>query len=290
MASLITSLVHAANKGRISRWICFLTSINHLFVTLYGLSCLCMVVAAVLPWLKENGTASVNPRKSPKGLEIFTKVHWFLFNVSAILCSFVFLGYWTLFFPTDKTFRSNAHPTETYSTIDRHGINLLVVFVDFFLSCTPVRLLHFIYPSIVIALFFVYNCIYWAITDDLIYGSVFDYGENTGKAVGLVLASIVIISPLLQFCWFLLYLLRQRLSVSRKVDEHPYELADRSGTVNGVSAWRNWKSQGFYQIQQKSHSNELLEYGLLNLTVTKGNPKRYCGCLENFFWMSNISL
>lgn len=178
---------------------------------------------------KETADSASNSQTTSTAFLRFASVHWFLFNVSANVCSFVFVAYWTLIFPIDTAFRNNVHPTTTYATIDRHGINLLLLILDFFLSCTPVRLLHFVYSTCTLALFFIYNCVYWASTGELVYGKVLDYGEHTGMAVALVIFAVFIVPPLVQFLWFLLFLLRKKLAVRKdNVIESSYELAENT--------------------------------------------------------------
>ena len=228
MSSIIISISYSASRGKMGSWFSYMTSINHILVTLYSLSCLAMQLTGIRGLHTKTANTTGNSRKSLVFLR-FAQVHWFLFNVASNVCTFVFFSYWILMFPTDTVLKNNEHPLTTYITIDRHGINLLLLLLDFFLSCTPVRLLHFVYPLCTIALFFVYNSIYWASTGALVYGKVLDYGNNTGQAVALVFVAVFIASPAAQFVWFLLFLCRRRLATKKENEfGSSYELADHS--------------------------------------------------------------
>ena len=228
--SIAISISYSAIRSKIHRWFFFITSINHLIVTMYALSCLAMQVIAIRQrHSKETADSAGNLQASSTAFLRFASIHWFLFNVSANVCSFVFCAYWTLMFRTDTAFRNNVDPITTYATIDRHGINLLLLLLDFFLSCTPVRLLHFVYSASTLVLFFIYNCIYWASTGDLVYGKVLDYGKHTGMAVAWVIFAVFIVPPLIQFVWFLLFLLRKKLAFRKEnAIGSSYELAENT--------------------------------------------------------------
>lgn len=229
MASIVTSFVYAASIGKIASWITFSTSINHILVTLYALSCFHMLFAAFVRIHKRTEDPSESPQDGQINLSWIMKLHWLLFNAAANVSSFVVLGYWLFLFSTKKSF---GNAVVIYTTIDRHGLNLLLLLVDFFLSCTPVRLLHFVYPSAVLACYFIYNCIYWASTGTLVYGEMLDYGKNTGKAVAMVIVAVFIVPPLAQLAWFMLFLLRNKLAAKKETELHPpYELTDHSSSA-----------------------------------------------------------
>jgi len=224
--SFITSVSYSTSRGKMGKWIVFLTSFNHILVTLYAFSCLAMVVRGMRQ-VHSEVEYGADRRMDSSAFTRFAKVHWLLFNTSAVVCSFVFGAYWILIFPTDADVRSGDRPLAAFLTIDRHGINLLLLVIDFFLSCTPVRLLHFIYPSCALGLFFVYNGIYWASTGDLIYGEVLNYGSNTGKAVTMVFMAVLVVSPIIQLLWLCLFLLRTKLAAKNEHEtELSYQLAE----------------------------------------------------------------
>ena len=93
------------------------------------------------------------------------------------------------------------------------------------------RLLHFVYPSCILAAYFIFNCIYWESSGALVYGEMLDYSKNTGKAIGLALSAVFIASPVIQLAWFFMFLLRKKLATRSDDDQHPsYELAEHNSS------------------------------------------------------------
>ncbi len=156
-------------------------------------------------------------------MRCYMKFHWLIFNLSINVCTFVFFSYWILIFPKDEDI--NKNPRLTYLTIDRHGINFIVLIFEFICSNAPVHLLHFVYPSCFIGLYFISNMIYWSSTKHLIYGKMLDYRDNTGTAVGMVIAAVVVAIPFFHLCWFLLYLLKEYCHKKNR-ETRDYELTN----------------------------------------------------------------
>ena len=101
--------------------------------------------------------------------------------------------------------KGRYEPTlRTFLLIDRHGINLVFMIVDFLLNRIPVRLLHFVYTTLFLGFYLAYNSIYWATTGDLIYGKILDYGSSPGKVVGLAAGGGFVVIPLIQLGWVML--------------------------------------------------------------------------------------
>eukprot|EP00795_Rhopilema_esculentum_P002132 gene2132-17719_t len=227
-ASFVAAAVVIANRDRNHAWVIYLTSVNHVLVTVYILSCGVQSTMYIW-WSRENNHnlpegASKDTWKS-QIFKVYTRFHWVMLNVAVNVTSFVFFAYWFLVSSDDREFKESRNVAIRYMTIDRHGINLLILLIDFTLSRTPMRLLHCVYPSCLVGLYFISNCIYWASTGNLVYGPVLDYGRHTGKAVGMILAAVFIIAPLIQLIWFMLYLLRRRLSKGTDAEtEATYEL------------------------------------------------------------------
>lgn len=201
-------------------WVIYLTSINHIIVTIYFISS--SLISSYHIWrsraigsspiMEEEGLAPNSPpSQQPQGrlMKSYLKFHWLLFNLSINICSFVFLSYWILVYPNDENIFKNS--TLTFLTIDRHGINLLLLLVEQLISQTPIRILHFVYPAGLLLLYFISNMIYWATTKKLIYGKVLDYGNNTALAVVMVTIAIVIAAPIIHLCWFSLSHLFERM-------------------------------------------------------------------------------
>lgn len=223
-----------------------MTSLNHIVVFIYV--CSCAVMSSIHIWQTRaqsqpitNGPMTIEvdslashdhqaPQRSylpgRRCMRIYAKCHWLLFNVSMSLCGFVVFAYWVFISHKDKELHEGKDPTIKYVTIDRHGVNFLLIMLDFLMSSNPVHLLHFIYPLIFVAVYFIFNCIYWAVTKTLIYGSVLDYGNNTGFAVGMVLVAVFVVVPFCHVCWFLLFMLREKLTRRQQKGPSSYALAE----------------------------------------------------------------
>ena len=222
-----------------------MTSLNHIVVFIYV--CSCAVMSSIQIWQtraqsqpitnepmitevdSSSGESHHHTQQRSYGplgrvMQIYAKFHWLLFNVSMSLCGFVVFAYWVFISHKDTDLQKGKDSTITYLTIDRHGVNFLLILLDFLLSSTPVNLLHFIYPSIFVAFYFIFNCIYWAITKTLIYGSILDYGNNTGVAVSMVFVAVFVAVPFGHMCWFLLFLLREILTRRRQNGTSCYSL------------------------------------------------------------------
>jgi len=197
-----------------SSWFFALTSINYILCTIY------FTYAAVhttyrykkprsqLDGCTDGTQATEDVQQNPEQeLKFRAKVHWFLYNLSLGSCTFVFIGFWVMLAPyRTRGYDPSLH---TFLLIDRHGINLCFMAIDFLLNKIPLRLFHFVYTALLFGLYLVYNSIYWAVTGHLIYGKVLDYGSNPGMVVGLALAGCFVIIPLLHFGWFVLSFLKQ---------------------------------------------------------------------------------
>eukprot|EP00794_Sanderia_malayensis_P006028 gene6028-6729_t len=230
VVSLLIAAIYYGNKN-ISLWGVYLTSINHILVTLHMCSSAVISAHYVIksresqPITEQEALAKNFSQSRPEEgdtVNLYMKFHWLLCNISTSCCLFVFISYWILVFPIDEDITKN--PTLTYITIDRHGINLLIVLIDFVCSKTPFHLLHFIYPSCFICLYFISNIIYWSITKKLIYGKMLDYGASTGSAVGMVIAAVVVAVPIFHLLWFLLHLVKKKCCMHRETKD--YELTN----------------------------------------------------------------
>ena len=91
-----------------------------------------------------------------------------------------------------------------------HLINGIVALIDIVFSGVPVRVLHFIYPTLFGATYVVFTGIYHASDgtnvqgDPFIY-SVINYEENPGSSTGVVLAVVLLFVPLVHLLVFGLY-------------------------------------------------------------------------------------
>ena len=135
------------------------------------------------------------------------KLFWILSNITSNMAILVAAIYWTMLH------KGSLSPFHLYLAIDRHGINSMLVLVDFFLTRTACRLLHFTFTSVFIGLYFIYLITLW-LTNDVIVYSHFDYNENKKRAAILIILSVTVAAPLSQILVFLLYRLKRFLFFS----------------------------------------------------------------------------
>ena len=154
----------------------------------------------------DNGASVTKQTHSCIGLRF--KAHWFLYNLSLGMCTFVFIAFWVMLAPNQK--RGFKPSLRTYLVIDRHGINLVLIVIDFVINKIPIRILQFVYSSVFLGLYFVYNSIYWSQTGNLVYGKILDYGSNGPTVAALALSGMFIAIPLIQVLWFALTLLGKK--------------------------------------------------------------------------------
>ena len=168
------------NRGAFSpRWIIFATSWNYIVVTAY------FVYAAIF------SITTYNERyyHENDSLPIKFKILWLLSSVSLTICSLVVIFYWAVLHDFNTPLELNL---SSYLLIDRHGINLFLLVVEFFLHIIPVRFLHFIYPFGFGLLYAIFNIIYFFITGDGVYEFI-DWRDNLGQTIGTFIGALVFI-------------------------------------------------------------------------------------------------
>ncbi len=206
-------------------WIFALTNITYITVTMYFLYA--AIAVSYQHWAKSrvnqyqidgkainsepsvSSSTNLDAYLSNEDIHVCCKIHWFLYTVALNSCTFVFIAFWLVLIAPSGGLHAHS-PLIMYIIIDHHGLNFLLLIVDFFMNRIPVRILHCVYSSLFIGSYYVYNSIYWSITKRLIYGKILDYGGNTGLAVGLAFASVIVASPAIQFFWCFAFLLKKK--------------------------------------------------------------------------------
>lgn len=196
-------------------WLFALTSVNYILGTIYFL----YAAINVTHWYQQSRCQTVEKRhvgheapelKTKPELPFRIRLHWFLYNLSLGSCTVVFLAFWIILAPKRKAGYSPS--LHNFLVIDRHGINLGLMIIDFILNKIPIRLFHCFYTSLFLIMYLVYNAIYWSVTGVLIYGKILDYRSNLGMVIILALGGICIVIPLIQFTWFSLGILKHSKS------------------------------------------------------------------------------
>ena len=161
------------------RWIIFATSWNYIVVTAY------FVYAAIISMT----TYNERHYREKHSLPIKFKILWLLSSISLTICSIVVIFYWAVLHDFNTPLKLNL---KSYLLIDRHGINLFLMIVEFFLHIIPVQFLHFIYPFGFGLLYAIFNIIYFFITGNGVYGFI-DWRDNLGRTIGTLIGTLVFI-------------------------------------------------------------------------------------------------
>lgn len=135
------------------------------------------------------------------------KLYWFLSNVALNLSCLVVSVYWIALFP----YQDPVSDLKWYLRIDRHGIILILLLLDHVITKTPIRVLHFVYPSIMFTIYGIYNAVYTKITSTVIYPAM-DFKDDTVKAILTVAGAALIGVPLIQVgLYWVIYRLKERI-------------------------------------------------------------------------------
>ena len=125
----------------------------------------------------------------------FVKIMWCVHVIAVAATLPITIVYWAV------VFRPSAGDVVTAATVHVHGVNLLLVVLDIFISRIPILILHFFYPMVYAAVYVVFLGIYWAVGgtnengDRYVY-SVADFEKmpviSSVVCVGLIIAAGII--------------------------------------------------------------------------------------------------
>ena len=213
------------------KWLTYMTSWNYMFVTLYFMLAFALsLTQSVLDYRSESAyknDESVQLRSTQPGNPLHSdqsiannacfeppedvnskeksvtneklpwklKLFWIIFTFTINLCTAVFILYWAF----HKEKQRIELTLSFYTTVDRHGINLILIVIDFVLHKVPYRILHFIYPAITIIVYVIFNVTYWSISGDKVYSLA--KWETPGFMIGCTVGVIALIF-VLQCIWY----------------------------------------------------------------------------------------
>ncbi|XP_054748045.1 protein rolling stone-like [Lytechinus pictus] len=117
------------------------------------------------------------------------KIQWFLFNTTVPMSILVTIIYWTTLYMT-------PNDPDLINKAKVHAITMLLSFTELFITATPVRFWHFIYPIAFDLIFDFFSVIYWACGGTNAEGEPYiwpflDYGNEPGTAGGVSLGMIL---------------------------------------------------------------------------------------------------
>ena len=257
-------------KGSDANWLLYLTSLNYILVTSYFVVGTCVTLHFVLSGSSGQSNLEVPPSNTdpelydhPSESDISTptsltpvvnfdenstkydlpgtqmrwylKVYFFLFSLVICTCTFVVFTFWTVLFPRVGSLKGFTR-YESYLLVDRHGINLILIMIEFTFNSHPVRFLHFIYTALFLLMYIIYNLIYWSESNRLIYGDVLNYGKYPGFVVALIASTVFLVLPIIQLLWYGAFRLRRRiakkLSLNDKSDDFkPMHVAENDNSI-----------------------------------------------------------
>ncbi|XP_052075034.1 protein rolling stone-like [Mytilus californianus] len=171
----------------------------------------------------------------------YLKVDWVFFNVSNSVSILVAMMYWGLIYSSSSTI--------TAVNIETHGLNMVYVLVNLFLTGIPVRFYHLFHPMVFGTTYIVFSIIYEvsggtnAQNKSYIY-STFDW-SNTGFTSGLSLITVLVAIPVCHIILFLLYLLR--IFVNKKFC-FPTEIQNKATSVDNKS----FSPENYLELKDKN--------------------------------------
>ena len=141
----------------------------------------------------------------------YQNIYWLLYTLSTDMTILVVVIYWSLIYAFDPVMEEYD-----YANFVKHLIVGIMAIVDLFLTAIPIRILHFIYSIIFIAIWSIFSGIYFAAGGTNYYGSRYiykflDYEENPFFAVTMGFVITFIIIPLIHSFVYCLYLVREGL-------------------------------------------------------------------------------
>ena len=125
------------------------------------------------------------------------KIYWLFSSLVITLSILAIFTYWIFLFD-GQTYS----PLAWYLRLDRHGIASLLVIVERMSTRTPIRLLHFIYTSLLFVLYGATNATYCYTTETFVYGKL-DFVGDTLRASALILLGAFVAVPVAHFFAYL---------------------------------------------------------------------------------------
>ena len=132
-------------------------------------------------------------------------IQWGLFATGTELAVAITILYWSLIYDPNNPIDGiifNTHAT--------HGI---ISAIELLIVGNPVRFYHFYFTQIFAAVYLVFTGIYYAaggtnLNGDPFVYSVLDYGNNPGFAIGIIIAALFVLLPILHVLFYLVYIAR----------------------------------------------------------------------------------
>ena len=127
---------------------------------------------------------------------------WIWYGLTYVICTVMVVLYWA-FVVEDFHFDT---PELIFSYVSDHGINLVLILIDFCFHKIPVRLFHVVYSIIVAIIYIILSIIYNVAADKPIY-KVVDWVDKPGWAAFYVVLALVLV-VIMQCIFYGLYRLK----------------------------------------------------------------------------------
>lgn len=127
---------------------------------------------------------------------------WIWYGLTYVICTVMVVLYWA-FVVEDFHFDT---PELVFSYVNDHGINLVLILIDFCFQKIPVRLFHVVYSIIVAIIYIILSIIYNFTADKPIY-KVVDWNDKPGWAAFYVVLALVLV-VIMQCIFYGLYRLK----------------------------------------------------------------------------------
>ena len=199
---VVIVMILSALYHRSPRWFIFLTNWNFILNTFYFIA---VTIMSAYHWLNVQRIKKTNQNdleqedserrnvisteESDSSPSFFVGTICVLMETSMITSIIVVLLFWIIL-SSEIEGKSSG---KQFVSISRHGINLLLLLLDFMFHRIPIRVLHFVYTLLFGVLYVVMSVVYCFTTTNHIYGKFIDWYNNPTTTVVTVLATFAAI-------------------------------------------------------------------------------------------------
>lgn len=136
----------------------------------------------------------------------YMKLSWLLADIVQVFSICVTAIYFSAIYPT---LNANVSEIELFVDFNVHAVNSVLVLIDLLVCARPVRILHFIYPSVYGMVYVTFSVVVFEVSGTVIY-NVLDYTQPVYPVVTVISMALVAI-PLLQLAIYGIYRLKDYL-------------------------------------------------------------------------------
>ena len=219
-AYFVAVLVMSGLTYNTPKWPIFLTNWNVLLYTSYFIAEACL---SGYLWCKQRKSIKstqtvdlrasdademqigVNPNETASAIattegpsepaaKVLGVIVWMLMEISIVLTFIIVLLYWIVLTGvfSGGYLKYSETKQQKFVEINTHGVNLVLLLLDFALHRIPVRVLHFIYVFVVAALYIVLSVVYSLVTEKALYG-LLAWHSSPGSSAAVMVGVFVTI-------------------------------------------------------------------------------------------------